>query len=219
MGKYQVIRELIRDTMKDGKAHTAEELHRLCEEKGLEINRNRAEIYNTVHQLKQRGEIVSDGENRYILVARIGNNDEDKIKNNSVEKRQRIENRVVGKLDLSDFEIVKPAIRKEAKQVISVFDNGDLAINGALSKVLKSNQVEIHIKKDCSQILLIPDGTVLLDITKNNRIKNYRIYEKLKNKKFKFPVYYVGKWDEENKVWLGDLVMTNPNKITGKAVK
>ena len=157
MGKYQQVKEEVREVLQDGKAHTAEVL------KG-----------------------ASD---------------------------------TCSAFDLSDFEIVKPAFRKEAKQVISVFDNGDLALNASLRKVLKTNQVEIYIKKDCSQILLIPEGKVLLDIAKNNRIKNYRVYEKLKDKKMKFPVYYVGEWEEEHNAWLGDLVTINPNKTKGKVIK
>lgn len=219
MGKYQKIREIIKEVLSDGKAHTAEELHRACEKDKVEINRNRAEIYNTVHQLKKKGLIVADGDNGYLWVG--VNKEEDCImkKSDFEEGQQNNNKRMMGKLDLSEFEVVRPAIRKEAKQVISVFDNGDLALNGVLRKVLKTDKVEVHIKKDCSQILLIPDGKILLDITKNNRIKNYRIYEKIKKKKVKFPVYYVGEWDEENNIWMGDLVMNNPNKTNVKMMK
>ncbi len=219
MGKYQKVREIIREVLKDGKVHTAEELHKLCEDKGIEISRNRSEIYNTVHQLKKKGEIASDGENGYILLTRMSNHIPEKERECSTNVYRRMESRIAENVDLSDFEIVEPAIRKEAKQVISIFDNGDLALNSALSKVLKANRVEIRIKKDCSQILLTPNGTVLLDIAKNNRIKNYTIYEKLKKKKVKFPVYYVGEWNEEKEYWMGDLVMTNPNKTAGKEIK
>lgn len=219
MGKYQKVREIVRNVLEDGKAHTAEELHRICESNGIEVSRNRSEIYNIVHQLKVRGEIVSDEENRYILVVKDCGGSLCNTGGKNIEQRRNMQAITSSKFDSTDFEIVNPAIRKEAKQVISVFDNGDLAINGPLRKVLKTNQVELRIKKDCSQILLVPNGTVLLDITKNNRIKNYRIYEKLKSKKMKFPVYYVGEWNKEDEVWLGDLVMTNPNKTTGKVVK
>lgn len=219
MGKYQTIREIIREVMKDGMVHTAEELRVICEQRGIEINKNRAEIYNTVHQLKKKGVIISDGENGYLLVN--SEKDVDLVATSVSQKKseQRINTSKAVRFNLFEFEIVKPAIRKEAKQVISVFDNGDLALNSVLSKILKTNKIEIRIKKDCSQILLIPDGEILLSMSKNNRIKNYRIYEKLKRKKVKFPVYYVGEWDEENEIWLGELVMTNPNKTVGKVQK
>lgn len=219
MGKYQRVREVIRMVLQDGRAHTAEELQCVCEREGIEISRNRAEIYNTVHQLKVKGEIVSDEENRYMQVNNVGHDSLEKKRVKALEKSRDVKEKLFAKIDMTDFEVVKPAIRKEPKQVVSVFDNGDLAINGPLSKVLKANRVEVYIKKDCSQILLVPGGTILLDITKGNRIKNYRIYEKLKAKKVKFPVYYVGVWDEVEGVWLGDLAMANPNKTTGKIIK
>lgn len=218
MGKYKMIKDIIREVMKDGKVHTAEELHKACEKRGVEINRNRAEIYNTVHQLKKKGEIMSDGENGYVLVQQR----ECEIltaEKSIAAKTGKVSDFGAGNTDFSDFEIVRPAMRREAKQVISVFENGDLALNGTLCKILNTNQVEIRIKKDCSQILLIPEGEVLLEMTKNNRIKNYSICEKLAKKKIKFPVYYVGEWDEENRFWMGELVMTNPNKTSGKLIK
>jgi len=219
MKKYQMVRDIIFEVIKDGKVHTAEELHRICEQRGIEINRNRAEIYNVAYQLKKKGVIISDGDNGYLLVEK--NKDANLIMNkkDKVKLEQRYEDGIIGNLDLSEFEIVRPAIRKKAKQVISVFDNGDLALNSVLCKMLKTNKIEIRIKNDCSQILLIPDGKILLDITKNNRIKNYQIYEKLTRRKVKFPVYYVGEWNDENNIWIGDLVMTNPNKTIGKVEK
>ena len=218
MKKYQAIRELIRAVMEDGKVHTAEELQKICESRGIEINRNRSEIYNTVHQLKKKGIIISDGENGYLLVE-MEKSATLAMKKGAQERLGLNCEKIIGTLDLSEFEIVKPAIRKDAKQVISIFDNGDLALNSVLSRRLKTNKIEIRIKKDCSQILLVPEGEVLLDITKNNRIKNYQIYEKLRGKKVKFPVYYIGDWDEENGIWIGELVMTNPNKTKGKVEK
>lgn len=218
MGKYKIIREIVREVMRDGNAHTAEELHKMCEKRGVEINSNRAEIYNTVHQLKKKGEIISAGENGYQLIGRLERDDSltEECINFKIEKKECGMDK---KVDLSDFEIIRPAIRRENKQVISVFNNGDLALNGALRKILNVNQVEIRIKRDCSQIALLPEGEVLLDITKNNRIKNYKIYEKLEKKKINFPVYYWGEWDEENKMWIGELMLSNPNKNARKIMK
>ena len=205
MGKYQKVREVIRDVMKDGKVHTAEEMERICEKRGIKLYNNRGPIYNIVHQLKQKGEIVSDGENGYLSIASNGLD----AKLNS--KHLLSES---GQVDLSEFEVVRQAVRKKAKQVVSVFETGDVAINDALIKQLKVKELEIRIKKDCKQLLILPDGEVKLEIGKNSRFKNYDIYEKLKNKRVKFPVYYVGEWDEKNKFWLGDMTAVNPNKTT-----
>ena len=64
MGKYQKVREIVRNVLEDGKAHTAEELHRICESNGIEVSRNRSEIYNIVHQLKVNRHLLCQMEGR-----------------------------------------------------------------------------------------------------------------------------------------------------------
>ncbi len=122
-------------------------------------------------------------------------------------------------VDLLDFEVVKPAIRKKTKQIISVFENGDIAFNEELAKQLAIKACEIHIKKDCSQLILLPNGEEKLEIGKNSRFKNYEINEKLKRRKIRFPVYYIGEWNEKKEFWLGDLSTSNPNKGNSKSGK
>ncbi|MBQ8518743.1 MAG: hypothetical protein IJ455_03930 [Agathobacter sp.] len=210
MGKYQRVREIIREVMKDGKVHTPEELERACEIEGVYLHKDRGPIYNIVHQLKQKGEIASDGENGYISINAERINMEPNNKCFMLETTQ---------VNLSDFEIVKPSIRRKTKQVVSVFENGDIAMNEALVKLLNTGAVEIRIKRDCGQLLLIPNGEERIEIGKNSRFKNYEIYEKLKGRKVKFPVYYVGEWNEENEFWLGDLTTINPNRTVGRKGK
>ena len=43
--------------------------------------------------------------------------------------------------------------------------------------------------------------------------------EKLSSKKIKLPAYYVGNWDNENEGWIGELVLSNPNKTNKKVIK
>lgn len=123
------------------------------------------------------------------------------------------------KINFDEFEVVKPIARKKVKQVISISDNGDFAINSELRKAVKTSKFEVHIKKDCTQILLFPNGKEITDVGNNNRIKNYAVLEKLSKKKIKVPAYYVGSWDEENECWIGELVLSNPNKTNKKVIK
>lgn len=203
MGKYQKVREIIRDVMKDGKVHTPEEIELICKKNGVDLRNNRGPIYNIVHQLKQKGEIISDGENGYISLTAERTNYVLPEKNIIGERMQ---------VNLSEFEVIKPAIRRKTKQVISVFENGDIAFNEELVKQLEAKSCEIRIKKDCSQLILLPDGEEKLEIGKNSRFKNYEINEKLKRRKVRFPVYYIGEWNEAKEFWLGDLSSSNPNK-------
>lgn len=208
MGKYKSVREIIREIVKDGNSHTAEEFERICEKNGIHMHNNRGPIYNVVYQLKQKGEIISDGENGYIAVGgNVGN------KESGVEDLLAVDLQV----DLSEFELVKPAIRRKTKQVVSVLENGEIAFNGALVKTLNVREIEIRIKKDCRQLLLIPNGKERIEIGKNSRFKNYEIYEKIRAKRVKLPIYYVGEWSLDKMFWLGDMTSVNPNRTVEKS--
>ena len=104
-------------------------------------------------------------------------------------------------INFSDFKVIKPITRKPIKQVISIFEDGNLSINGALRSSIGSNIFEMRIKNDCSQVALFPDGKIKIDMGKNNRVKNFDIIECLNKKKIKFPVYYLGNWNEDSHVW------------------
>lgn len=124
------------------------------------------------------------------------------------------------KINLEEFEVIEPKRKKQNRQVISVFEDGSFSVNEELVKALKTNKFEIHLhKKDCNMLLLNPNGKIITDMGKNNRIKNYAILERLKRQKVKFPIYYVGEWNEENQCWIGELSVTNPNKAGGKIKK
>lgn len=208
MGKYQKIREIIRETVKDGKVHTAEEFEWICEKKGISLRNNRGPIYNVIHQLKQKGEVISDGEKGYMILSgtrvRTG-----------IDSGEEFDESV----NLSDFEVVKSAVRKASKQIFSVFANGDVAINKVLTDSIKTKEIEIRIKTDCSQLLIIPNGKEKIDIGKNSRFKNYEIVQKLQDRKIKLPAYYVGEWNEKKEFWLGELTNVNPNKTAGKHIR
>ena len=51
MGKYKSVREIIREIIKDGNPHTAEEFERICEKNGIHMHNDRGPIYNVVYQL------------------------------------------------------------------------------------------------------------------------------------------------------------------------
>ena len=123
------------------------------------------------------------------------------------------------KINFDEFEVVKPIARKQVKQVISISGNGDFAINSELRKAVKTSKFEVRMKKDCTQILLLPKGQEITDVGNNNRIKNYAVLEKLSSKKIKMPAYYVGKWDNENECWIGELTVSNPNKTNKRVIK
>ena len=101
------------------------------------------------------------------------------------------------KINFEEFEVITPKKRKKAAQIVSVYSNGGLTVNEELVKAVKTSAFEIRLDaKDCGRILLIPGGSVITDMGKTHRMKNYAVMEKLAKKKIKFPVYYVGEWNE-----------------------
>lgn len=123
------------------------------------------------------------------------------------------------KINFDDFDVIKPVTRKRVKQVVTISNKGDFSINNELRKVIKTSKFEVRIKKDCSQILLLPDGKEITDVGNHNRMKNYAALEKLMSKKIKLPAYYVGNWSDENGCWIGELVLSNPNRTGKKVIK
>lgn len=115
--------------------------------------------------------------------------------------------------------MIKPVTRKKIKQVVTISNKGDFSINNELRKTINTSKFEVRIKKDCSQILLLPDGKEITDVGNRNRMKNYAALEKLMSKKIKIPAYYVGNWSDENGCWIGELVLSNPNRTGKKVVK
>lgn len=123
------------------------------------------------------------------------------------------------KINFEDFDVIKPVTRKKIKQVVTISNKGDFSINNELRKTINTSKFEVRIKKDCSQILLLPDGKEITDVGNRNRMKNYAALEKLMSKKIKIPAYYVGNWSDENGCWIGELVLSNPNRTGKKVVK
>lgn len=124
------------------------------------------------------------------------------------------------RINLEEFEVIAPIKKKKNKQVVSVFGDGVFAVNKEVIQVMKTNCFEIYLdRKDCSRMLLVPNGEVVTDMGKTYRIKNYGIAERLSKKRIKLPAYYVGSWNEESECWVGELSVLNPNKSGGRIKK
>lgn len=116
------------------------------------------------------------------------------------------------KYDFSDFEIIDNSTRKTMQEVLSVMADGMISANPKLLKHFTDFKAEIRIKRDSSVIALLSSGDKKINLGKNGRIKNYALMEKIKKDKIKFPIYYVGEWDEIEGVWIGKISQFNPNK-------
>lgn len=197
--QQMIIKEKIIEYMKikPGVEVSVKELKRYLEEHNVNIDKESSALRNALFNLKQ--------ENTSLINIRRG------VYTWKGENKKQ-ESNVAFKYDFSDFVTISNMKKQETSLVVTVFQDGTFAINSRLLQCLSERKVEIKLKLDCSQLAIIKNGDKKIDLGKNGRIKNYDIVKKLEKQKKKFPVYYVGDWDEQEKIWLGDIAAYNPNK-------
>jgi len=196
MGSQQkIIKEKIIECLKTEK--TTEEIKNYLEEKEVHIDKGTSAIRNALFNLKQENPSIVNVK-RGVYVWR----EENEKKISDLHK----------KYDFSDFITITSSKKREDKLMVSVFQDGTFALNTSLQKNLSKRNVEIKLKKDCSQLVIIKNGDESIDLGKNGRIKNYDILKKLEEHNKKFPVYYVGAWDEQEEMWIGNFLINNPSK-------
>lgn len=160
MGSQQkIIKEKIIEYLKaeSGKEKTTEEIKNYLEEKEVHIDKETSAIRNALFHLKQENPSVVNAK-RGVYMWR-----EKKISDSHK------------KYDFSDFITIANSKKREDKLMVSIFQDGTFALNTSLQKHLLRRNVEIKLKKDCSQLAIIKNGNESIDLGKNGRIKNYDI--------------------------------------------
>lgn len=199
----KTIKKLIKEYLKDGRERTIKEISEYVKKQGIEIENGSSLLSNALFSLRKEEpnlKIVTRG-----IYAWKNIEIESSTKCNESQKANN-------RYDFSDFDTIFPSTKKGTKLVVSVFENGTFALNTYLLNYFPQYEAEIKLKKDCSQLALLKHGMTKINLGKNGRIKNYDISQRIKDKKITFPVYYVGKWDAGNEMWIGNLVTENPNK-------
>lgn len=199
-----LIKEKIIECMKDGKARKVEEINIYLEEHGIKIEKSSTALRNALFNLKQ--------ENNCLVNIKRGVY----IWKNDETKKNKDENEKI-KYDLSDFITVQNFTKRENNLVVSIFEDGTVTLNKRLLECFPERRAQVKLKRDCSKMAIIKDGNEEIDFGKNGRIKNYDILDRLKRRKKKFPLYYVGNWDEQCGIWIGKISMDNPNKKSVKS--
>lgn len=200
--KQSVIKEKVIEYMKDGKEKSTKEIKSYLEQNGIKIEKGSSALKNAMLSLKQENDSVHNIR-RGVYIWK--EQEKSGMKQNEDDK-----------YDFSDFITVMPSTKREADLVVSIFQDGTFAMNTPLFQDISEKKAEIKIKKDCSELAIIRNGNEIINLGKNGRIKNYDIVKILKENKKKFPVYYIGKWNEEKNIWMGKFSSDNPNKATKK---
>lgn len=199
--QQQKIKELILDFLKDGKPRHIREIYDYLDKEGMHIDNGSSALRMALFALKNECSSLKNPEKGVYVWQ----------EDNSQKKYER-----ESMYDFSDFVTVQPSTKRNVKLVVSVLSDGTFALNTPLRSCFSENRAEVKIKNDGSQLVLIADGTVNIDFGKNGRTKNYVILEKMHTLKKKLPVYYVGDWNAEHGVWVGNISSANPNKSKKK---
>lgn len=199
--KQETIKKLIKEFLKDGEERTVKEIRDYVEKHEVRIKKEESTLRNALFNLKKEEPSLQNIA-RGIYVWRVPQKE-------SFDEKQTKKDR---RCDFSDFVTISPSTKKEIELVVSIFEDGTFSLNSYLLKYFPQYTAEIKLKIDCSQLVLIKNGIQKISLGKNGRIKNYNIIKKLKDKKKKFPIYYVGEWDDQNEWWIGNMVSVNPNK-------
>lgn len=204
MEKNLMMDILIKEILSDGRELTMLEIKAAVRQKLPKEEYDAKRVYNFIYNMNRRGELGKTLDGKYYLkgvaVKENGRNTVDESKKEIL-------------LDgFEDFEVIEPSALKNPKEVLSVMSSGTIAMNPVLLKHFEEFSAEIRLKKDCTEIIMLKYGKVMTNLGKQGRVKNYNLVERLKKANMKFPLYFVGEWDEEKGLWYGKFLPYNPNK-------
>lgn len=202
MEKNFLLDAFVKDLLAQGKRFSISEIQEIAKSKLSKDDYDAKQIYNFVYNMRRRGEIQKTTDGKYYL-------------ENCLVEEHVAEEQPVPDLDLdefADFEVVDPSTTKTPREVLSVMSSGTVGINSTLLKHFEDFSAEIRLKKDCSEIVMLKNGQVMTNLGKQGRVKNYNLVERLKQANMKFPIYFVGEWNDEKGIWHGKLLPYNPNK-------
>lgn len=202
MDKNMKLDTLIKDLLGNGKRMAISEIQEAAKRKLTIEDYDYKQIYNYIYNMKKRGEIQKTTDGKYYL---------ENILKEETEEQKQCFNKVSFE-EYEDFEIIDPLTTRTPKEVLSVMSSGTIAMNPVLLKHFVDFSAEIRLKKDCTEIIMLKNGEVLTNLGKQGRVKNYNLVERLKKANMKFPIYFVGEWDEEKGMWHGKYLPYNPNK-------
>ena len=158
LSKQKRIKELIVECMKDGEEKSVDEIKQYIILNGISIEGEDSTLRNALFNLKKENLCLKNvARGRYVW---------------EEQKDTAEQNEDDTGYDFEDFITVQSSARKDAKLVISIFEDGTFALNAHLLQYFPKYMAEIKLKKDCSQLALIKDGKRLIHLGKNERSRN-----------------------------------------------
>ena len=203
MEKNVVLDMLVKELLGAGQKLTMLEIKEAAKQKLSKEEYDAKRIYNFIYNMNGRGELCRTSDGKYYM--------KDAVKEKSRKMVDESKKEIIFD-EFDDFEVIDPSTVKNPQKVLSVMSSGTIAMNPVLLKHFVDFSAEIRLKKDCTEIIMLKNGEVLTNLGKQGRVKNYNLVERLKKANMKFPIYFVGEWNEEKGMWHGKYLPYNPNK-------
>lgn len=178
------IKELTISYLSDGQMRSTKEIKTFLTKNNVNFEKSHSTFSTAMTNLKKENPLLKNPKRGFYYL--------------EILKKDDIETHTTSADNIfEDFEDVLPISKKEIFLVASVLPDNTLAISSHLLSFFPKKEAGIKIKKDASQLLLIPDGKPEIYLGKNGRTKNYYISQKLQQCHKKIPSYYVGEWDKK----------------------
>lgn len=118
------------------------------------------------------------------------------------------------KYNFEGYKEIKTSFTKPKELVASIKEDGSFSINSSLAFLITNKNIQVKIKPDGTQLVILITrelGPETLRFGVSGTIKNYHLQKILKDLNISFPAYYVGEWNKEERLWIGNIVKKDPN--------
>lgn len=200
------LKNMLLEYLSDGEKRTLDEMRQWLYEHNVKIEKNSSTLRMALYNLRRENSHLKNPMRGVYYMDTYSEEKEETKAGNSVKS----------KYDFSGYKVIRESARKEQALVVSIMQNGAFTLNSKLFALFPDREARVIMKPDGSQLVLLAtnmkSNEEKIHFGKNGSTKNYDIVKTLKELKKRFPVYYVGEWDEEEKVWIGEFTTENPNK-------
>lgn len=191
------IQNIVIEYLKDGQERTVEDIRKALYENGLEEDQVNGSLRMALYLLKKEN---ADIRNPRRGVYYMNMHYEEKRKSS--------------KYDFAGYKSITESTKKEPALVVSIMEDGSFRLNSKLLDLFPDKKAKVFMKPNGEELVLIDAGEEdgLVRFGSSGSTRNYILVNMLKKLKKSFPVYYVGEWDEEERVWIGKYSSENPNR-------
>lgn len=203
------IRELILEILSDSKVHTTKEIMKIAIDRGIIPDKNTDNVYNILFHMKKDGLIDAGPDKSQYVLRSTSQYQQESRKEESVRMKsnqmEKVHKGSILNIDKEKYSLLKPMPSRFSKMSLTVKEDGELKMNGALMNNIKERNIEIYLSKDLRTIVLNPKGECTHRFTKAGTTKNKELVSILKRLKIKFPISYDIQWSEPMGAWEGVL--------------